>query len=218
MEKVLAFLKQLNQNNNREWFTENKASYLEVKKEVEDFTAAWLKELAPFDPSIAHLQPKNCLYRIYRDVRFSKDKSPYKNHIGIFVCKGGTKSNFGGYYLHLQPGNCLFFGGTYELPSEDLKKVRLGIYYNMEEFKKIVNTIVSQKNFTGIWEEGKLKTSPKGFPKDLPDIDFLRYKYYSLQSTLSEKEIASPTLIQKVVNLSREVQPFNNFLNNTLTF
>ena len=120
MKEILDFLAQLSCNNNREWFNEHKDWYIRCQKRFEEFTALWLERLVEIDPELAGLQPKDCIWRIYRDVRFSHDKRPFKEWFGVFAAiKGGRKSDRGGYYVHLQPGQCMFGGGIW-CPNKDL--------------------------------------------------------------------------------------------------
>ena len=137
-KNVLKFIEKLTENNNREWFAANKEWYLEVKNDVDQFTKLWLERLVELEPEVAELEPKDCVYRIYRDIRFSPNKVPYKHWMGVYVAKrGGRKSPYGGYYLHLQPRNCLFAGGLWCPEPDLLKALRQDVYDNAEELEEI---------------------------------------------------------------------------------
>ena len=131
------FLKDLKENNHRDWFHANKKIYDGVKKNVLEMLERILPELEKLDPDMTGLEPKKCIFRINRDIRFSKDKSPYKTNFGSFMVKGGKSSGNAGYYIHFEPGNCFIAGGIYMPPGPQLKKVRTEIYYNVDEFKAI---------------------------------------------------------------------------------
>ena len=149
MEKILDFLKDLDKNNNREWFHANKPYYNEAKSEFESYVNQLIPEIQNLDKKIGELSVKNSLFRIYRDVRFSKDKSPYKTNMGAYFSKGGRKLGNAGYYIHVQPGNSFIGGGIYMPPSDILKKLRTEIYNFSEDYIKIV----TNKNFIKTFKE-----------------------------------------------------------------
>ena len=139
LEKSLAFLTVLKENNYKEWFHENKPLYEEAKKEFEPFVNILIQEIRSIDKEVGHLEPKDCIFRVFRDIRFSKDKTPYKTNFGAFVAKGGgRKSEFGGYYFHLEPDNCLLAGGIWMPQPDILKAMRQEIYHNIDEFLEIL--------------------------------------------------------------------------------
>lgn len=218
MKEVLSFLKELSENNHRAWFEEHKATYLRVKNKTEELAASLINALGKVDPDIAPLTVKDCTYRIYKDVRFSKDKTPYKTHIGIYFVRGGKKSKYAGYYLHMEPDNCFLSGGVYMPMPEDLKKIRQEIYYHTEDFKKILN----QKRFKEIYGEltidNKLKMPPKDFPKDFPDIDLLKYKDYFVIHPVSADMLDAPDFVNYAVKTWDVLKPFNRFCNRALDF
>src|SRR5512136_197267 len=138
MEKViLSFLEQLQENNNREWFQVNKILYEKAKAEFEEFINSLIPAIAKFDDSVRHVTAKDCIFRIFRDVRFAKDKSPYKTNFGAFMSKGGRKSHGPGYYFHLSPEECFLSGGVWMPAPDVMKKIRQEIYYNIAEFNGI---------------------------------------------------------------------------------
>ncbi len=218
MKEVIKFLDNICKNNNREWFAEHKNEYLAAKETVEKITQEVIDKLSLTDPNIAGLQAKDCMFRIYRDVRFSKDKSPYKEYFGSFIAPGGRKSINSGYYIHLQKGHFMIGGGVYEVPPEILRKCRDGIYYNSKDFKAILENKVFKKTFGGLEEEWKMKMPPRDFPKDFPDIELLKYKNYALGKGLTEKELLAPDFVEKVVADFKIMTPFNNFFNEAMKF
>lgn len=213
IKKILSFLEELAANNNREWFAANKERYLEVKGEVERITQSLLNRIALFDPEAARLMPSDCLYRIYRDTRFSPDKTPYKNHIGIYINPPfGKKAPGAGYYLHLEPGACLVAGGLWCPDAAQLRKVRTDIYENVEEYIEILGEPQFKKYFGPVGED-LLKTAPKGFPIDWEHIALLRPRNYTAYSRMTGKEICGPSMMDEVIARMKALVPFNRFLN-----
>lgn len=131
---VLPFLDDLRKNNNREWFQKNRSRYEQAKKEFESFLGLVIPAIAEYEPAMKFIEPKDCLFRIFRDVRFSKDKLPYKTNMGAWITPSGRKSSGPGFYIHLQPGESFLSGGIHMPDPEKLKKIRQEIYYNIDEF------------------------------------------------------------------------------------
>ncbi len=216
MEDILEFLKQLAINNNRDWFNAHKEDYLKVKEKVEAFTSRLIGIVAEIEPEAAYLSPSDCLYRIYRDTRFSADKTPYKTHIGIYINpRGGKKSEYCGYYVHIQPGECIVGGGAWCPEAPLLKEYRSEIYNNIDEYLEIINNPEFSKYYKPFWQD-PLKTAPKGFPKDWPYIDLLKPKSFVMAARLSDKEFTSKNITDKLGKLFRTLKPFNDFFNFTL--
>lgn len=192
IKRIVNFLKAVAANNNREWFQEHKGEYLACKAIFEKGIAEAIAAYSSFDDEIAHVQVKDCVYRFYRDIRFSTDKSPYKRHFGAYICSHGKKSLRGGYYIHVEPGHCLLAIGSYYLPTNILTSCRNEIMGNIEEWRAAVENgkFIQQFGYPndGIWEGEQvsdkgfglnaLKTCPKGFPKDYEFMDYLRMKDY----------------------------------------
>lgn len=213
MEKVYEFLRLIAANNNREWFNANRPLYLEAKSEVEKLTSHLIMSVARIDPRAAHLQPSDCLYRIYRDTRFSPDKTPYKTHIGIFINPpAGKKSLTAGYYVHFEPDNSFISGGTVCLPSPIIKRIRQDIYDNIEEYRAIVESPEFRKYFTSVGEN-LLKTAPKGFPKDWPYIAYLRPRDFCVSHLVPDSYMKEKDLPEKILPVFRQIQRFNDFMN-----
>ncbi|UKJ07396.1 DUF2461 domain-containing protein [Solitalea lacus] len=211
------FLKELADNNNREWFMANKRRYEEAKSNVEDFVDAVLLKMAEIDPAVTGIRAKQCIMRIYRDVRFSKDKSPYKKNFGIVVSTFGKGVNGPCYYLHIEPMQCFAAGGYWMPEAEHVKAIRQEIDYNANDFKSILKEEAFQKFFKGLDEEEKLKTAPKGYPADHPEIELLKLKSYTVSSQLNEKELLSPSGLEAVVNVWAAAYPLNQFLTNAIS-
>jgi len=218
MENILRFLKQLNVNNNREWFAEHKVEYEAAKNEFEQICAALIFEIAKFDNDIKHLEVKDCVFRIYRDIRFTTDKTPFKTHFGAYIASGGgRKSQRGGYYLHLDPNGSFFSVGVWGPQPNVLKALRKSIYDNIEEFNEIRNSTDFKTLFdNSFYEEDKLKTIPAGFPKDFQDAEILKLKHYLISSTLDEKSLLSDQFVLKVASIAEKAAPFLRFLNYTV--
>ena len=212
---VFDFLHQLDENNNRDWFNENKKQYTQAQKEVEQFVDQLIPGIKKFDQRIGTLTAKQAMFRIYRDIRFSKDKTPYKTYFGAFIADGGRKSEYAGYYLHISSDTCFLGGGSHNPSSENLKKIRSEIYYNASEFKKIL----SQKKFREVFGEmegQKLVRPPVGYPKDFKDIELLKFKTFTVFQNQTEKQVADDSFKNYAVEVFKTMHPFNEFLNRAL--
>jgi len=215
MLKVIQFLNELSENNNREWFQKNKKWYDESREKVLFLTEVVINEIRKFDPDVPLLEPKDCLFRIFRDVRFSHDKSPYKTNFGSFIAKGGRKSSYAGYYFHIEPSGSFVGGGIYMPAAEPLKAIRDYIAENGEEFLLLTNN----KNFKKVYPEmmdDKLKTAPKGYSPDHEFINLLRYKSFAFSSQFDKSQILADNYIEKLVHSFKTLQPVNRFLNDAL--
>lgn len=214
---VIPFLTDLQKNNNKEWFTANKSryelAYIDFKKFVDDL----IPYLAQTDSLLNGLLSRDCVYRIYRDVRFSHDKTPYKTHFGANIAPGGRKSKKAGFYLHIEPGGSSITGGGIYMPEPNvLKALRNEFFQVPEELLDILENPAFKKHYTGLWEQDKLKTSPKGFPKDFEHIDLLKYKSYIVIGELSMETISSTNLIEKLVEMHKAMYPLNKLINTIL--
>ncbi|MEI7490588.1 MAG: DUF2461 domain-containing protein [Bacteroidota bacterium] len=213
---VIDFLELLKVNNNRDWFQANKKMYDAAKLEMEAFVDNLIPQIAAFEPSVKYVTAKECMFRIFRDVRFSKDKSPYKTNMGAWITKGGRKSPGPGYYLHIQPGESMLAGGVYMPEPDQLKKIRQEIYYNADEFKAILGNSSSKKYFDSLSDWDKQKLAPRDFPKDFPDIDLLKYRHYTVAYMLSDKQLVSKDFSKLVLKVFSLMQPLNAFLERAL--
>lgn len=210
----LEFLKNLQQNNNRDWFTENKSNYEKNHEETILFADAVLNEMRKHD-NIETLSGKKSLMRIYRDVRFSKDKSPYKTNWGIGFTRA-TKLLRGGYYVHLAPGESFVGGGFWAPESADLNRMRKEISLNTTEFRAILDDKKFKTTFGELQGE-KLKTVPKGFEKDHPALDLLQFKQYLISKKFTDKEVLEPDFYKKVNETFKAMRPFFDFMSTALT-
>jgi uncharacterized protein (TIGR02453 family) len=216
MKEVLNFLSELKENNNKEWFDENRTRYEESRKKVLFLTELINQEIAKFDPEIGILDPKNCVFRIFRDVRFSNDKTPYKTNMGSFIAKGGRKSISAGYYIHIEPGSSFVGGGSYCPPADALKAFRTEIFDRPDEFRQLIYSDSFRKTYPEMYED-KLKTPPKGFPKDFVEIDLLKYKSYAFTSRMEDSVVSGENYLTNIISSLKELSPVNRFLNEALT-
>ena len=215
-KSTIDFLKSLKKNNNRDWFNANKGKYESSKKEFEIFIEKIIREISRFDKEVSGVKAKDCIFRIYRDIRFSKDKSPYKNHFGAFITYHGKNSNGPGYYIHIEPGNCFLAGGIYQPDGKQIELIRKEIDFSLKHFKKILNNIEFVKYFGGLTDMEKLKTAPKGFPKDHPAIELLKHKNYIVSHKVSDKQVFSENFPSYSLKTFRAMRPLNKFLNTAL--
>ncbi|MBN8702562.1 MAG: DUF2461 domain-containing protein [Bacteroidetes bacterium] len=211
-KKTFDFLKQLKKNNNKEWFDKNRATYEATKAEVSVLVEKLISELSKFEPQVAGLTPKQCLFRINRDVRFSKDKSPYKTTIGASINPGGKKSMIPGYYLHIEPGNSFLAGGMYMPPSDRLAAVRQEIDYNFMEFKKIISNKDFVSYFGKLDDSDKLTSLPRGYAKDNPAIELIKHKSFIVVHQLKDDEVLNTKFISIASKIFKAMQPLNKFL------
>jgi uncharacterized protein (TIGR02453 family) len=210
-----AFLSALKAHNDRDWFTANKKTYEKQLQNTEAFADEVLRLLNTHDV-IETPSGKKSLFRIYRDVRFSSDKSPYKVHwAGGF--RRAEKHRRGGYYFHIQPGGENFIAGGFWNPNkEDLQRIREEIAAYPEELRAILNAPAFVKTFGSLQGE-QLKTAPKGFDKDHPAVDLLRHKQFIVHRTFSDAEALSEDFSQKVDETYRAMRPFFDYMSEVLT-
>ncbi|MCE1198065.1 MAG: DUF2461 domain-containing protein [Marinilabiliales bacterium] len=212
MKEILQVWRELDANNHREWMEANRSRYAATQKEFQQATAQLISGIAGFDKEVASLKPKDCIFRIFRDVRFSNDKRPYKNNYGAYMVRGGKKSGNAGYYLHIQPGECFVAGGNYMPSPEQLQAIRQEIYYHPEEYLGLLNGEPFHTLFN-IHYRDALKTAPKGYPKDWEHIELLKNRSFGFGHALTDEEVTAPDFISKCTELFRVVQPVNSFLN-----
>jgi uncharacterized protein (TIGR02453 family) len=211
--ETLAFLKKLDKNNHKEWFDKNRNEYEAAKKNILEFTQQLLQEMIAFEPALQGIAAKDCVFRIFRDVRFSKNKAPYKNNFGCYIAPGGKKSTKAGYYVHIQPnGQSFLAGGMYMPEANVLNNIRQEIDYNTAEFKKIIESKNFKKTFGNIQGE-QLKNPPKGYDKDHPEIALLKFKSYTAWHKLSDEQVIDKKYLKTCIQVFKELQPFNQFLN-----
>jgi uncharacterized protein (TIGR02453 family) len=212
------FLKDVKRNNHKEWFDANRKQYEAAKDDFAALIKAIIEKHSKKDETIAALQPKDCVFRINRDVRFSKDKSPYKTNFGASINRGGKKSIFGGYYFHCEPGGSFVGGGIWMPEPDNLKKIRQEIDYGLDEFK----SIVTSKTFTDVYgelykgEDAVLTREPKGYDKDNPAIEYIKLKSILGLHKLTDADLTDKDLLKKILTAFEALQPLVVFLNRAL--
>lgn len=217
MQNIIPFLKELTQNNDRDWFKGHKKQYEQTRKEFEALIEQIISGIATFDEQVVGLNVKASMFRIYRDVRFSKDKRPYKTQYGAFMAENGRKSAKAGYYLHLEPGNCFLGGGLYHPWPYQLKKVRQQIDYDAMRLREIISEPEFKKIY-GTLQGTQLKTAPRDYPKYHPDIDLLRYKDFLATHHFQDSIIEDNDVVEYVVSRFKVLKPFNDYFNDALLF
>jgi len=215
---TIKFLKGLKKNNNKPWFDANRAGYEDAKKDFAELIQSIIDKHSKKDGSIKELKAKDCMFRINRDIRFAKDKSPYKTNFGASINRGGKKSLFAGYYFHLEPGESFAGGGIWMPMPPELKKVRQEIDYNLDEFKKIITA----KKFKSVYgelykgEDASLSKVPQGFEKDNPAADYLKLKSFLAMKKLTESDLTSKNLEKLVLETFDALQPLVEFINKAI--
>ena len=215
-QKSLDFLSELRGHNDREWFDANRKWYESTKKDVEQLVNQLISGLAEIDKNLQGLEAKSAMFRIFKDVRFSKDKSPYKTNLGAWMAGGGKNSMQAGFYLHVEPGgNSFLAGGSYMPPANVLKAIRDAIDYDHEGLRDILAEPAFVKTF-GKLEGETLRTAPKGYDKDHPAIDLLRHKSLVVSHKISDQELISANFVKRALGVYREMFPLIEFLNRAI--
>jgi uncharacterized protein (TIGR02453 family) len=215
---TLKFLKDLKKNNNKPWFDANRKKYEDAKIDFVEFIQSVITKHSKKDPTLKELKAKDCVFRINRDIRFSKDKTPYKSNMGASINRGGKKSIYAGYYFHLEPSESFVGGGIWVPMPPELKKVRQEIDYNLDEFKKIITS----KKFKSVYgelykgDDVSLSNVPQGFEKDNPAAEYLKLKSFLAMKKLKETDITSKEIEKQVLEAFDTLQPLVEFINKTL--
>ena len=216
MKEVLRFLRSLSLHNDKVWFEAHKADYLKAKATVGELAAELIEGIRSFDDTIGPLSVSECTYRIYRDVRFSKDKSPYKTYMGIFVNRGGKKSGYSGYYFHIDGnGDHMLAVGNYYTEPRVLKTLREDIELGGGDFRRIIDATAPGLVLD---TADSLKKVPKGFPADSQDAEFFKLKNFSLVMNLDDGFILSPGLAERALDIFRTGKPFLDYVNRAIDF
>jgi uncharacterized protein (TIGR02453 family) len=216
---TLQFLKQLKKNNNKAWFDANRKKYEAAKADFASLIQIIIDNFCRTDTTLSSLSAKDCLFRINRDVRFAKDKSPYKTNFGASINTGGKKSFKAGYYLHIEPGNSFVGGGLYDPFPDILKKVRQEIDYNFEEFKNIISNKKFKAAYTkGLSKDGEVSLTrpPKGYDENNPAVEYLKLKSVIAMAPLTDEQITDKKFASTVVKAFEALHPLIVFLNNAL--
>jgi uncharacterized protein (TIGR02453 family) len=211
---VFEFLNDIKNNNNRDWFAENKKRYQDQHELVVSFADALIDKMQTVD-SIETPSGKKAIFRIYKDVRFSKDKSPYKINIGGHLSRA-TKYLRGGYYFHIEPGNCFVGGGFWSPSTEDLKHIREQIAADPQPLRDILTSKEFKSHFGELQGE-KLKSAPKGFDKNHPAIDLINYKQFLISKKLTDKEVMSDNYLETLFETFKAMRPFFDYMSEILT-
>lgn len=214
-EGILSFLADIARHNNREWFQAHRDRYEAARQAFAAIAEEMIARIGRFEPEVAGMPVESTLYRFYRDTRFSPDKSPYKRHFGTYINPRGKKSPHGGYYLHLEPGNCLLAGGAYCLEMPLLRAVRQSIVDRTGEFRAIVEDPVFRRLFPVIGES-RLKTVPAGFPRDFAHPEYIRPKDYSVCHRVPDDFFRAPDWPCRAADVFRRMKPFLDFVNDTI--
>jgi uncharacterized protein (TIGR02453 family) len=211
------FLKDLIENNNREWFQANKERYEAARENVIEFTDEWLKLMRKVDPNIDDtLDAKKCVMRIYRDIRFRKDKTPYKNNFGVSIPTKGRKLGGAEYYLQISPGNSFIAGGYWMPESAHLKAIRQEIDYNAHDLKKVVDDTEFIKLFGEFRKQEQLKNVPKEYSADNENIDLLKLKSFVAFHQFNDSELSEKNAVEVVTAMCSKIYPLNVFLNSAV--
>lgn len=215
-KNTLDFLKKLAKNNSRDWFQANKKAFDAAQDNMTAFAGYLIGEIGKFDHEVGNLDPKSCVFRIYRDVRFSKDKSPYKINLGAYIAPGGRKSMRPGYYFHLQPGASFIAGGKHIPDGGECLKIRNAIAENTPEFLKIVEKKSFRDAFGGLRGDS-LKSAPKGFDAEHKAIEYLKLKEFMAFAELTnDKVLLDPAFPKHLVKTAKEMYPLVAFLRRAL--
>lgn len=213
---TIDFLRKLKKNNNRDWFGKNNKLYEDAKYDFEVFIFELIQKIAKFDESISGLEPKDCMFRIYKDVRFSKDKLPYKTNLGAAINKGGRKAPTAGYYVHIDPSESFLASGLHMPMPDKLLLVRNKIASRSKEFLKIIENKEFKKYYGKLWEDDSLKTAPKGFDKDHPMVHYLKMKSFIGDHIVTADKALSKNYTDYAAKVFKVIKPLNDFLNDAM--
>ncbi len=213
---TIQFLKALKKNNNKEWFDKNRKIYEQAKADYLNFVTIMLNEIQGFDTSLMELQPKQCIFRLNRDVRFSKNKDPYKTNFGASFSKGAKKIQTAGYYFHLEPGENFVGGGLWMPMAPDLNKVRQEIDYCFKEFSSILKKPNFKTTYGDMDNSMKLVRPPKGFEIDNPALEYLKLKSFVVTRSIKDTELTDNQLVKNVVKDFKTIAPLVHFLNRAI--
>jgi uncharacterized protein (TIGR02453 family) len=210
---VFNFLTTLEQHNERAWFKQNRECYESALKNVEEFVTELIAGISSFDSSIADQEAKRCIFRIYRDVRFSPDKRPYKTHFGAYIAMQGKRSNYAGYYLHLQPAMSAIGGGLWCPETTLLKKIREELYYTPEDMLQIIENKDFKSTFGKLMDIDTMKRPPRNYPADFEHIRLLLYRHFCVQQAVTNTEVLASGFLQKCIKTCESMFPLINYLN-----
>lgn len=216
-KESLQFIDDLTANNNHDWFLDHKKRYEKFKEDYQNLVAAFLAAMKPLDATLELLEVKNCTFRINRDIRFSKDKTPYKNHLGIWMSPGFKGSNRAGYYIHLGRNESFIAGGFYSPEAVDLKKVRKEIAFFYDDLEEIVEEKSFKTIYGNLDTTNSLKNAPKDYEKDHPAVEFLKLKSFTATQKINFTDAVNPNFVKETVAKLILLKPLNDFLNRALS-
>lgn len=214
---TIRFLKELEKNNNKSWFDVHRSRYEDARAAFIESVEAMIKAIAMFEPSIGRQTAKQTVFRINRDVRFSKDKRPYKNNMSAYFNVAGKKSNLAGYYVHIEPGKSFAAAGVWMPEAIVLSKIRQEIDYNFDEWKRI-NAVSSFKKLfpKGINTDDKLQRPPKGYDENNPAIEILKLKSFIGSRSFSDAEVMHKDFIKDLSKTFKALKPMIDFINRSI--
>lgn len=210
MKRIFEFLGELVANNNRDWFNAHKVEYQDAWAKFNDFLTDLIREMSKFDPSISYLEPKDCTYRIYRDLRFSPDKTPYKGHFGAYINADGKKAYYGGYYVQLDPHEVILASGVWWLPTKEMQALRQAIVDQVDTYASIVENPEFKSICPTIGME-HFKRLPNGIAKDFPHPEYVMCKNYTCCYSTTPKEFCKMSA-SDIAAKFKTMKPFNDFL------
>ena len=218
--QTLKYLSQLKKNNNKPWFEAHRLPYETARADFAAFIQMMLESYGGKNSSIVGMTAKDCIFRINRDVRFSKDKTPYKSHFSAVIKKGGKKSIYAGYYFHCEPGASFIGGGLWMPTPLELKKIRQEIDYNWEAFQDCISTKNFKKIYKDLYKDDavNMRFMPKGYDKENPAAAYLKLKSLIAETRLSNEDLMSANLHKKTLNAFEALQPFIDFLNEAVAY
>ncbi len=216
LPQTLEFLQHLRKNNNREWFEAHRDLYESSQQEIQDFLNEIISRLNDIDPKVGVQKGKDCMFRIHRDLRFTKDKTPYKNYRDAIIKPGGRKSPYAGYYLHIEDGNSFIGGGIYKPAKENLEAVRNKIYFEYTDLQKILYDDTFRDFFGSMDSSFSLKRMPAGYSEDHPATDLLKYKSFIVLHPLEDEDLIDDDLQEVVLEAFKAMKPFNRFFNEAI--
>lgn len=208
---IFDFLKQLVANNNHEWFKAHKDEYDAAWGLFHQMVESLIQEISKFDDSVSYLTSKDCIYRLYRDLRFSQDKTPYKGHFGAYINAEGKKAYYGGYYLQIDPKECILASGVWWLPTKEMHALRHAIMDQVDTYRAILEEPSFKKNCPTIGMD-HYKRVPNGYPKNFPYPEYLMCKNYTCACSLKHEDLLQDDHISKMADIYHSMQPFNSFL------
>ena len=214
--QLFNFLAQLRIHNDRDWFNEHKHEYIKARAMFETFVNALILPLSELDVSIGMVTAPECMFRIYRDIRFSPDKTPYKTHMSAFIANGGRKTRQAGYYIHLKPGESFISGGIHSPDAPELESIRQYIYDYPDEIRAILDNKFFKALFPKLMEEDKLKNPPRGYSKEFKEIELIKHKHFVTYHALDDEFFMQENVIERLMELYKVQYPFNVFLNEAI--